>query len=216
MALEIIGSGFGRTGTLTLKLALEQLGFAKCYHMAEVLDNPASFEDWGRVARGEAVDWDALFDGYRAAVDWPACHVWRALSEHYPNAKVIHTVRSSPEKWFESFSNTISPSLKHVPPEDDPRRPWWEAVNKIINVDTFSGRPDEAENAIAAYRKREHEVCETIAPDRLLIYNVANGWGPLCEFLGVEIPDEPMPRTNSTEEFQTRFAERVRQPIEER
>jgi len=211
MALEIIGSGFGRTGTLTLKFALERLGFSKCYHMAEVLENPASFAHWGRAARGATVDWDAVFDGYLASVDWPACHVWRELAAHYPKAKVVHTVRSSPEKWYESFSKTILLAMQHVPPEDDPRRPWWEAVNKIITIDTFDGRPEDRETAIAAYRKREEEVREAIEPSRLLIYDIAEGWAPLSKFLGVPAPEAPMPRTNSTEEFQTRFADRVRQ-----
>jgi hypothetical protein len=101
--------------------------------------------------------------------------------------------------------------MQHVPPEDDPRRPWWEAVNKIITIDTFDGRPEDRETAIAAYRKREEEVREAIEPSRLLIYDIAEGWAPLSKFLGVPAPEAPMPRTNSTEEFQTRFADRVRQ-----
>ncbi|HXI88359.1 MAG TPA: sulfotransferase [Parvularculaceae bacterium] len=210
MPLEIIGSGFGRTGTLTLKSSLEQLGFSKCYHMAEVLDNPVNFEHWGRVARGEPVDWEVVFDGFRATIDWPACHVWRELAERYPKAKVLHTVRSSPEKWFESFSNTIMPVMKLEPPKDDPRRPWWDAMNKLITVDTFHGRPDDKETAIAAYKKREADVRAAIDPKRLLVYDISEGWAPLCEFLGVPVPLEPMQRTNTTEEFQTRFADRVK------
>lgn len=211
MALDIIGSGFGRTGTLTLKSALERLGFSKCYHMVEVFEHPDSIVHWERAGRGEKVDWEAAFDGYRASVDWPACHVWRELAAYYPEAKVIHTVRSSPEKWYESFSNTILPAMRQAPPQGDPMRRWWEAVNKLVTVDTFDGRPDDIEVAIAAYRRREEEVRAAIAPSRLLVYNIADGWEPLCAFLGVAVPDEPMPRTNTTEEFQARHADRAGQ-----
>lgn len=207
MTLEVIGSGFGRTGTMTLKGALERLGFSKCYHMLEVFEHPESVADWGKVARGEPVDWDKVFAGYRASIDWPACHVWRELAAQYPNAKVLHTVRSSPEKWYQSFSDTILHHITTAPPADDPRRPWWDMANKIIAVDTFGGRPDDKETAIAAYKKREADVRAAIEPSRLLVYNVAEGWEPLCEFLGVPVPDEPMPHTNTTEEFKARLAE---------
>ena len=106
MALAVIGAGFGRTGTLSLKVALEQLGLGRCYHMLEVFANPGHAAQWQAAADGKPVDWEALFAGYGAAVDWPACHFWRALAARYPEAKVLLTVRE-PGAWYKSVSDTI-------------------------------------------------------------------------------------------------------------
>ena len=110
MALEIIGPGFGRTGTHSLKIALEQLGFGPCHHMFEVRDHPEQLPAWQAVARGEQVDWDQVFRGYRAQADWPGARVWRELARHWPEAKVILTVRD-PDEWFDSVQATIAPFL---------------------------------------------------------------------------------------------------------
>ena len=106
MGLEVIGAGFGRTGTLSLKLALEQLGFAQCYHMFEVMNHPEHVPLWRAAHRGEPTDWEALFAGYRAAVDWPSCNFWREQLDTWPDAKVILTQRD-PERWYTSVMNTI-------------------------------------------------------------------------------------------------------------
>ena len=112
MALSVIGAGFGRTGTESMKLALEALGLGPCHHMKEGLPNPEQISLWRAVARGEPADWDQIFEGYRSAVDWPAAHYWRELAAHYPDAKVVLTVRS-PESWYASMENTI---LKVISP----------------------------------------------------------------------------------------------------
>ena len=205
MTLDIVGSGFGRTGTLTIKGALEQLGFSRCHHMVDVLNDPPSYEIWNQVAQGTRNDWDTIFEGFRAAIDWPGCNFWRELSEYYPKAKVLHTVRSSPEEWYDSYSRTVAPLLKRVPPKADPLRTWWEAMNKLITSDTFGENLDDKETAIAAYKRREAEVRATIDPSRLFVYNVAEGWEPLCEFLEVPTPKTPMPRTNTVKDFQERW-----------
>lgn len=106
MPLEVIGSGFGRTGTKSLKAALERLGFGKCHHMLEVVENPEQVGHWQKLAAGESVDWETVFSGYKAQVDWPGAHVWRELADTFPNAKVIHTVRPE-EAWWASFDKTI-------------------------------------------------------------------------------------------------------------
>ncbi len=107
MPLSIIGSGFGRTGTMSLKLALEQLGFGPCHHMEEVMDHPGQFGHWQAAARGEAMDWESVYQGYRSTVDWPGAHSWQELAETYPEAKVIHTLRPA-EEWWGSYSTTIA------------------------------------------------------------------------------------------------------------
>ena len=201
MALKIIGSGFGRTGTASMKLALETLDFGPCHHMEEVIANPAQVPHWQAVAAGRPVDWDVVFAGYRSQVDWPGAHVWRELAAAYPDAKVIHTVRPE-ENWWKSFSATIGTLLSGY--RDLPAPPHvkaiMEAAYEMICVQTMGGSVDR-ESALAAYRRRTEEVRAVIAPERLLVFDVAQGWEPLCRFLGVPVPAVPFPRVNSTEEF---------------
>lgn len=208
MALEIIGSGFGRTGTTTLKGALERLGFATCHHMVEVFANPGSAAQFSAAARREKIDWDALFAGYRSQLDWPACHFWRELAAHFPKAKVLHTVRETPEAWYKSFAGTILNVLKSPPPPDPNLRAQWQMAQDIITDQTFQGALDDPKVAMDVYRRREAEVRAAIPPDRLLVYNVSEGWEPLCKFLGVPVPGEPMPKTNTTDDFMAMFRAR--------
>lgn len=198
MALQIIGAGLGRTGTLTLKTALEQLGFAPCHHMVEVFAHPEQRHFWLRAAKGEQVDWDEMFGGYRASVDWPSAHFYAELAERYPNAKVILT-RRDPERWFESMSATILKAMgahEGAAPDDHPMR----FADIIIAEKTF-GRDFSAANVIAAFERHNAGVQRAIPPERLLVFEAAQGWEPLCRFLGVAAPDAPFPRTNSPEEF---------------
>lgn len=202
MALSIIGSGFGRTGTRSLKDALELLGFGPCHHMEEVLPDPAQIDHWCAVARGEAVDWDMVFAGYGAQIDWPGAHVWRALAAAYPDARVIHSVRPD-ESWWKSFDGTIGKFLAIY--RDLPLPPliraMGDAIDAMVGTQTFGGRFADRGHAIAVYRAREAEVRAAIAPERLLVFDVAQGWAPLCAFLGVDVPDTPFPRTNNREDF---------------
>jgi len=200
MTLSIIGAGFGRTGTLSLKLALEQLGLGPCHHMEEVIRSPAQLAHWQRVAAGAAVDWDEVYAGFNATVDWPGAQVWRELAETYPAARVILTVRPESE-WWNSFSKTINVVVgqrDHIP--DPHMRGCMAMGHAIVFERAFGGVTDEA-SVRAAFRRHIEEVRATIAPDRLLMFNVAEGWEPLCRFLGVPVPATPFPRTNSVEEF---------------
>lgn len=207
MALKVIGAGLGRTGTFTLKTALEMLGFGPCHHMVEVLANPGQVPFWNRAADGEAVDWDEVFAGYNATVDWPGCHFYAELAERYPEAKVILS-RRDPAHWYESMSETILKSMEMmgfaagqpVPP-DHPMR--FGGV--IISQKTF-GYDYGKDNVVAAFNRHVENVRGTIAPERLLEFEAADGWEPLCAFLGVPVPDAPFPRTNSREEFWTHAA----------
>jgi hypothetical protein len=201
MPLSVIGAGFGRTGTLSTKLALEQLGFGPCYHMIEVFQNPEGPAIWEKAADGEPVDWENIFANYNATVDWPSCSFYRELAEAYPQAKVILTVRD-PEAWFASTQATI---FAHDMP--DPATSVFESVfNKVI-ARLFDGRMHDRDKLLSVFAAHNAQVQAVIAPGRLLVYDVAEGWGPLCEFLEVPVPDGPMPKVNSTKEFQEHFAQ---------
>lgn len=203
MALEVIGPGFGRTGTASMKRALELLGFGPCHHMEEVFAHPQQVPHWQAAAAGRPVDWAQVFAGYRSQVDWPGAHVWRDLVATYPGAKVVLTVRPE-EAWWNSFSATIGTLVADrakfpLPP---PVAAMLEAAGvEMIERQTFGGSVTDKARALAAYRRRTEEVREAIPPGRLLVFDVAEGWGPLCRFLGVPVPETPFPRVNSTEEF---------------
>lgn len=204
MALEVIGAGLGRTGTLTLKTALERLGFGPCHHMVEVIGNPAQVPFWNRAAEGEAVDWEEIYGAYRATVDWPGCHFYHELAQRYPQAKVILSKRD-PERWYESMSETILKAMEQMAPEagqewpsDHPMR----FAGTIIVQGTFGGDFSK-DNVIAAFERHNAEVQRRVPADRLLVFEAKQGWEPLCAYLGVPVPDDPFPHVNDRAEFQT-------------
>ena len=203
MAIQLIGAGFGRTGTLSLKLALEQLGLAPCYHMSEVFAHPEHVALWSDAVDGRLVDWDALFAGYAATVDWPACTFWRELAAHYPDAKVLLTLRS-PESWYASVDETIYEVLRKPQPPDPALAAWHAMVTKLIDVQTFGGRFADRAHAIGVYERHAEAVQRAIPKERLLVYQVAQGWQPLCDFLGLPVPAGEFPRVNSKDEFRAR------------
>jgi hypothetical protein len=195
MPLTVIGAGLGRTGTLSLKLALDQLGVGPCYHMKEVFALPDASDHWRRAAEGEAVDWEVVFAGYRATVDWPGAYFYEQLAARYPAAKVILSVRDA-ESWFRSTQATIfsDPTFAGAPPA------WRAMVQKVI-TEPMGGRLDDRETLIARYLAHNEEVRRVVPRERLLVFQAAEGWRPLCEFLGLPVPSEPYPRTNTTEEW---------------
>jgi Sulfotransferase domain len=202
MTLQVIGSGFGRTGTKSLKAALERLGYGPCHHMHEVVENPGQVLHWQKLANGGTVDWEAVFSGYNSQVDWPGAHVWRELATAFPDAKVIHTVRPE-DKWWASFNKTIGKLMARyetipLPPHI---RDMLAAWNALAGQGTFGGVLDDEQTALAAYRRRTDEVRTALPTDRLLVFDVAQGWGPLCAFLGIDVPDEPFPHHNLRADF---------------
>lgn len=201
MSLSVIGAGYGRTGTLSLKGALEQLGFVKCHHMLEVIRHPEQNAGWMAAALGEPVDWDALLDGYQAAVDWPACHFYRELAEYYPDAKVVLTVRD-PLAWYESISNTTLRVIKQGMANNSPKP---NLGSELVVKAAFQGQLDDAEHAVAMFNQHTSEVKSHIDPDRLLVFDVRQGWEPLCAFLDKPVPAGAFPRTNSQDEFDSIF-----------
>lgn len=199
MTLSVIGAGLGRTGTLSLKAALERLGFGPCYHMIEVIRQPEHIDVWSRAADGETPDWDRLFHGYHATVDWPACDFYQPIAARYPLARVILTVRE-PEAWYRSATDTIFAMIRNPPP-DPVMQAQAAMARKLVVRNRFAGRLDDREHALAVFARHNEEVRRTIPADRLLVYEVAQGWEPLCRFLGCPAPAEPFPRLNTTEDF---------------
>lgn len=201
MELEVIGVGFGRTGTNSLKLALEQLLGGRCHHMHEVFERPEVIPLWIDAAEGRA-DWAAVFDGDVATVDWPGAAFWKELVEEYPDAKVLLSKRETPEQWWRSASGTIfmTPDSPNMAPE---AQAWLSTAMALIarhGVD-----PTDAEVSMAAYERHLDEVRAAVPPDRLIEWTTGDGWGPLCEGLGVPVPDEPFPHVNTSAEFRERL-----------
>jgi hypothetical protein len=201
MSLEVIGAGYGRTGTMSLKLALERLGYVKCYHMMEVFGHPEHVPMWAAAHRGEPVDWEMLYQGYCASVDWPSCNLWQEHAALYPSAKIILSTRD-PDSWYTSVMNTIYPSSIHARDSKDPMtRRFGEWVCDITWKRLFGNRMDDRAYVIGVYNAHVAHVKATAPKSRLLVFEAKQGWEPLCTFLGVDVPDEPYPRVNTTDDF---------------
>ncbi|MFF5106894.1 sulfotransferase family protein [Streptomyces sp. NPDC000134] len=214
----MIGAGYGRTGTLSMRAALERLGFGPCHHMTEVVTNPRQMPLWQEALSRDPVDVRRVFEGYRATVDFPGCVFWRELLEAWPKAKVVLTVRD-PHRWYASARKTIFSRHMQQPADPDPDaaafgRFMTEELRPRI-LDVGGDRPlnelDEDE-AVAAFDRHIAEVKAGVPADRLLVFQVSEGWGPLCEFLEVPVPDEEFPHVNEADGFH----ERARDLFDER
>lgn len=221
MALKIIGAGFGRTGTMSTYTALKQLGFP-CYHMIEVLQNPANkthLDFWSRVANtpaGTQHDWEQVFKNYTAAVDNPACAVWRELMTAYPDAKVLLTLHpKGAQAWYESTIDTIyftenmwqAKVLEIFTPFG---RKFARMSRRLVWQRSHKGTMDDPAKAIAHYNKHIEDVKAAVPADRLLIYTADQGWEPLCAFVGVPVPDAPFPNVNDRAEIKQMLKGMVR------
>ena len=208
--MKVIGAGFGRTGTWSLKAALEELGFGPCYHMTEVFAHPGHADFWSSAWRGEPVDWEGVLGGYEATVDWPACTFYEELIEQHPDAKVLLNVRD-PERWYHSTRSTIYELSMLI--ERSPIQRWIfglisllmfggftgrrsSLASDMIWQGTFDGRFEDKAYAIEVFERHNEEVKRRVPPEQLLVYDVREGWEPLCAFLGVPEPEEPFPRLN--------------------
>jgi len=205
MTLEVIGAGFGRTGTLSLKYALEQIGFDKCYHMLEVRNHPDHTRLWREAHEGQPVDWPAMFEGYRATVDWPSCNLWSVLAETFPEASIILTLRDA-DAWYDSIMNTIylSSSLRAASEDPGERTSGQWAMDLIWNR-VFDGKMDDRAHVTSVFNRHNEDVIKRVPADRLLVFEAKEGWAPLCAFLGRPIPETDYPRVNSTEDFRKIF-----------
>jgi hypothetical protein len=219
--LAVIGAGLGRTGTLSLHAALERLGFAPCEHMTNCFAHPERFALWLEAARrkraGEPIDWRPLFTGYRATVDWPGVYFWRELVAAHPGAKVILTVRN-PERWYDSARTTIYAATQARTATPAARLlsrlvslaslragSGFRTVQETVWDGTMSGRFEDRNEAIRIFEEHNREVVATVPLERLLVFDVKEGWEPLCAFLGVPVPaGEPFPHLNDAADFSRR------------
>jgi Sulfotransferase domain len=196
MPLKVVGAGVGRTGTHSLKIALEQLLEGRCHHMVEIIGNPSQAAGWTDAVEGRDIDWDELLSGYMALVDWPGASFWREISAANPDALVLLSTRD-PESWYRSASNTIFQPLEGTPPGLET---WFgTTMPKLFNI-RFS---DDLGNPIAmmdAFERHNAEVRAGVPAGRLLEWTVSDGWEPICERLDVPVPEEPFPFTNTTTE----------------
>jgi Sulfotransferase domain len=204
VSLRVVGAGVGRTGTASLKLALEQLLDGRCYHMLEVLGKRDADVFWAAATRGEREDFDAALAGYVAAVDWPASAFWRELAADSPGALILLSLRDSPESWWTSYEATIVRVLKERVADADPLL----ARHGQMVIDLFRARftPgwDDRAQAIAAYERHNEDVRASADPGRLLEWRAGDGWEPICAALGLAVPDEPFPHENTTADFNAR------------
>ncbi|MFC3994323.1 sulfotransferase family protein [Nocardiopsis sediminis] len=218
--LRVIGAGFPRTGTSSMKAALDRLGFGPCHHMFTVMGTPGLPGRWAEVpaactGRGRTpVDWSRVFAGFASAVDWPASFFWRELSAAYPQAKVVLTVRD-PRRWYASARDTVlGEAAERVTDGTSPALREMTSLRPVLDLiwRTYFGTrsgvlPDET-TAIGAYERHNARVRAEIPQERLLVYELGQGWEPLCRFLGVDIPaDEPFPHLNDTASTQRRLGE---------
>ena len=197
--MKLIGAGFGRTGTMSIKAALDQLGAGPCYHMRIALPRFWHLRFFMRAWKGKKVDWEKFFRGYNSVVDWPACSFYKELMEEYPDAKILLNIRD-PEKWYDSMYETIWAI--------QPAFPFWfppvvrKIHNEIIWKGNLKGIFEDKGRAVAVYKEWIEEVRRSVPPEKLLVYDVKEGWKPLCDFLGVPVPEgRPFPHINERRSF---------------
>jgi len=222
MALQVIGAGWGRTGTESLKIALEELGFDRCYHGFDLFNDGRKLQYWKELRETGTTDFDALFKGYRACVDFPAAYYYRELLKQYPDAKIILTVRD-PSKWYDSAANTI---FKKPDPVKFPILKWLGRISKKLNYipqiyyhiqtflfqEAFHGQIENKEAMMSLFEQWNEEVKRTVPADQLLVYEISQGWEPLCKFLNLPVPATPFPQTNKKEAFQKRIEKAIFSP----
>lgn len=197
--MKVIGAGLGRTGTYSLKLAINRLGFGPCFHMEAVLqDRQKQVPLWTEALDG-APDWTAIYEGFQSAVDWPTAAFYRELHEEYPEARFVLTVRS-PESWADSFGATIARLVEGRDEAPEDMRPWLGMVRRLLDQNGLEA--GLSRDALAERFSAHVEAVKAAIPaEQLLVFDVKQGWAPLCAFLGAEAPDEPFPRTNDRGEF---------------
>ena len=212
--MKAIGAGFGRMGTMSLKAALEQIGYGPCLHMIDVIGNPELRHPFVSAMEGEQVDWKEAFEGWDSTIDWPACTFWREHHETWPDLPVLLNIRDK-EAWYKSCLNSIHDAkemgmrgeLKPTGDTPPPSPEVMQMIGGLIWEGTFDGRfKEDKEYAFQKFDEHYDAVRSTIPKDQLLEFDATkDGWGPLCEFLGVDVPDEPFPHLNDTDSFRQMF-----------
>jgi hypothetical protein len=199
MELRLIGAGLGRTGTNSLKGAVERLTGGRCYHMSELIERPQDTATWtAAVIDGQMPDWATFLGEFSATLDWPACAFWRELAGAFPDAPVLLSKRTSAESWWASMEKTIVQAQDQVPDT-----PEWAARRAMVKPMLLRFCPEwpDRDAVIAAYERHNDEVRRRVAPERLVEWTTGDGWQPICDALGVPVPDEPFPHTNTAADF---------------
>src|SRR5262245_5697603 len=209
--MQVIGAGFGRTGTMSLKAALEQIGFGPSFHMIDLVRDPTPLADWQAAAAGERVDWTEVLAGWRSTVDWPGCTFREEMAETWPDAPVLLSARD-PESWYRSCLNGIHDAKEMAMrgeleggSENPPDPAVIAMINDLIWNGTFHGRFLEKDYALEVFERHNEDVRRKVPAERLLVYRIEEGWEPLCSFLGVPVPEGPMPHLNDTKSFRAMF-----------
>lgn len=212
--MKVIGAGFGRTGTMSLKAALEELGAGPCYHMIDLIRDPSRLSYWQAATDGERVDWREALEGYESTIDWPGCTFYEQMMETWPDAAVLLNVRD-PEAWYQSCLKTIHAAKAAAAKgemgggtEEPPPPEVMMMISRLIWDGTFEGFERFAEDkahALEVFERHNQQVRERVPADRLLVYEIGQGWGPLADFLGVPAPDKPFPHLNDTASFRQMF-----------
>jgi hypothetical protein len=203
MTLRVVGAGLGRTGTMSLKVALEKLLGGPCYHMLELFTHPEHIKDWAAAGKGTMPDWRRLFAGYRAAVDWPMCSFWEEIAAVHPDALVLLSVRDA-DSWWQSASETIFKGMQL----GAERMPEWHAMVRDIMESRFVWPPDDEAKTKAAYERWNEQVRARAPRRRFLEWRASDGWEPICKALDLPVPNEPFPRVNTRDEFLARMTGR--------
>ena len=209
--MKVINVGLGRTGTTSLKVALERLGYGPCFHMFDITDSAERLERWEKIVCDEArPDWEAVFDGFTSAVDGPPAIYYGQIMEAFPEAKVILTIRDA-ERWYRSTYNTLYQfvlKIGRITPKDNSMQARLYRITSAMVWDgLFGGRFTDKEHAIEVFHKHNQDVVQNVDPDNLLVYDVKQGWEPLCAFLGVDVPPEDFPHVNDTESMRRRIGQ---------
>ncbi|RSM81646.1 sulfotransferase family protein [Kibdelosporangium aridum] len=205
--LKIVNAGLGRTGTTSLQVALDRLGFGPCYHMFDIINSPQRLAQWEKiVVEGQTPDWETVFDGFTSAVDGPPAIYYQEITKALPDVKVVLTIRDA-ERWYQSTYDTLYQFVlksRENPPADGNAPParLGRIVNTMVWNGLFGGRFEDKAHAIEVFHKRNQEIIDAVPADNLLVYDVKQGWAPLCAFLGVDVPAEEFPHANDTESMQ--------------
>ena len=213
--MQLLGVGFGRSGTMSLKGAIEELGFP-CFHMIDLIvgeNRERDLQGWIKVADGEPVDWDEVFGPWEATVDWPAASRWQELIEFYPDVPVLLNHRDF-DGWYKSVENTIlavklaaqAGEMKEDANRPGPAPELWGVIEKLIWQGDFQGKFQDREWTRQMYYDRIETIRSTVDSERLIDWELGrDGWEPICEKLGVPVPDKPFPHLHDTNEFRTEF-----------
>jgi len=211
--MKVIGVGFGRSGTMSIKHALEELGAGPCFHMIDLIRNPEMVEPWHDAAVKGEKDWDAMLDGYQATIDWPGCSFWEELIELYPDAKVLLNYRDF-DGFYKSCKNTIyaireagqkgelSPDANRPPPSPM----LMQVIGELIWKKDFQGKFEDEQWMRQMYEDRIETIKERVPAERLTTFELGvDGWQTIADMLGVEAPEGEFPHLHDTDEFRAEF-----------